>query len=409
MLVKNCRLTDENGQETIKDILIENGTITKIDENISVPESEVLDAAGKYVLPGIVDVHTHMRDPGLTHKEDFTTGSMACARGGVTTFIDMPNTIPVTVTKEALAQKKTMMKGRVYVDYGFHFGGSKKDNSSEIKNILNEAASTKIFLNMSTGDMLIEDEKTVENIFRESKIISVHAEEEMVAKAIEFCEKYDKALYLCHLSKASEIELLKAAKDRGAKVYGEVTPHHLFLNVDDVNKTERSKLLLRMKPELKEKSDNEALWKALADGTLDSVGTDHAPHLIEEKLAKLTFGVPSVENSLEMMLNGVKDGKITMARLIEVMCSKPAEIFKIKNKGKIALGYDGDLVIIDTNDNSPIKDDKVITKAGWTPYENCSRGGRVITTILRGQVVYSKDKSNEKFNGKYGREISYHE
>lgn len=405
MLVKNCKLVVENNQEIIRDILIEDGVITKIDENIQVDGHEIVDAQSNYVLPGIIDVHTHMRDPGLTHKEDFTSGSKACARGGVTTFIDMPNTIPVTVTEKALMDKKDMMVGRSYVDYGFHFGGSKKDNSEEIKKVLDKVASTKIFLNMSTGDMLIENEKVVENIFRESKIISVHAEEGMVEKAIEFCKKYDKELYLCHLSKASEIELLKQAKTEGVKVFGEVTPHHLFLNVDDVNATERSKMLLRMKPELKEKSDNEALWKALADGTLDSIGTDHAPHLIEEKLAKLTYGVPSVENSLEMMLNGVKESRITFERLIEVMCKNPAKIFKIKNKGDIAVGYDGDLVIVDINDNSPIKDDKVITKANWTPFENCNRGGRVLTTILRGEIVYNKGN----FNGIHGREVKYYE
>ena len=405
MLVKNCKLVVENNQEIIRDILIEDGVITKIDENIQAEGHEIVDAQSNYVLPGIIDVHTHMRDPGLTHKEDFTSGSKACARGGVTTFIDMPNTIPVTVTEKALMDKKDMMVGRSYVDYGFHFGGSKKDNSEEIKKVLDKVASTKIFLNMSTGDMLIENEKVVENIFRESKIISVHAEEGMVEKAIEFCKKYDKELYLCHLSKASEIELLKQAKAEGVKVFGEVTPHHLFLNVDDVNATERSKMLLRMKPELKEKSDNEALWKALADGTLDSIGTDHAPHLIEEKLTKLTYGVPSVENSLEMMLNGVKENRITFERLIEVMCKNPAKIFKIKNKGDIAVGYDGDLVIVDINDNSPIKDDKVITKANWTPFENCNRGGRVLTTILRGEIVYNKGN----FNGIHGREVKYYE
>lgn len=405
MLVKNCKLVVENNQEIIRDILIEDGVITKIDENIQAEGHEIVDAQSNYVLPGVIDVHTHMRDPGLTHKEDFTSGSRACARGGVTTFIDMPNTIPVTVTEKALMDKKAMMVGRSYVDYGFHFGGSKKDNSEEIKKVLDKVASTKIFLNMSTGDMLIEDEKVVENIFRESRIISVHAEEGMVEKAIEFCKKYDKELYLCHLSKASEIELLKQAKAEGVKVFGEVTPHHLFLNVDDVNATERSKMLLRMKPELKEKSDNEGLWKALADGTLDSIGTDHAPHLIEEKLAKLTYGVPSVENSLEMMLSGVKENRITFERLIEVMCKNPAKIFKIKNKGDIAVGYDGDLVIVDINDNSPIKDDKVITKANWTPFENCNRGGRVLTTILRGEIVYNKGN----FNGIHGREVKYYE
>ena len=168
MLVKNCKLVVENNQEIIRDILIEDGVITKIDENIQVEGHEIVDAQSNYVLPGIIDVHTHMRDPGLTHKEDFTSGSRACARGGVTTFIDMPNTIPVTVTEKALMDKKAMMVGRSYVDYGFHFGGSKKDNSEEIKKVLDKVASTKIFLNMSTGDMLIEDEKVVESIFRES-------------------------------------------------------------------------------------------------------------------------------------------------------------------------------------------------------------------------------------------------
>lgn len=404
MLIKNCKVLID-GVEKITDILIENEKIVKISENIQEETSQVIDAEGKWVIPGVVDVHCHMRDPGLSHKEDFTTGSMACARGGVTTFIDMPNTVPAVTTADILRDKKAMMSGKSYVDYGFNFGGSRNDNSEEIKQIIDEVASTKIFLNMSTGDMLITEDKVIENIFRESKIISVHAEEEMVAKAIELYEKYNKPLYLCHLSKVSEAKMLKEAKARGLKVYGEVTPHHLFLNVDDVNADERSSMLLRMKPELKTKEDNEELWKALADGTIDAIGTDHAPHLIEEKLAKLTFGIPGVENSLEMMLKGVDEGKISMERLIEVMCTRPAEIFNIKNKGKIEVGYDADLVIIDRDDKSEIKNDKVITKANWTPYEKFNRGGRVITTILRGQIIYS----NKEFYGRYGREINYHE
>lgn len=404
MLIKNCK-TLIDGEEKIVDILTADGKIVEIAQNIGHKDIETLDAEGKWVIPGVVDVHCHMRDPGLTQKEDFMTGSMACARGGVTTFIDMPNTIPAVTKAEILKEKREMMLGKSYVDYGFNFGGSRVDNSDEIKKVLKDVASTKIFLNMSTGDMLITEDKTIENIFRESKIISVHAEEEMVKKAIELCEKYDKPLYLCHLSKGSEADMLREAKARGLKVYGEVTPHHLFLNVDDVNADERSSMLLRMKPELKTKEDNEALWKALADGTIDSIGTDHAPHLIEEKLAKITFGIPGVENSLEMMLKGVDEGRISMARLIEVMCSNPAEIFKIEGKGKIEVGYDADLVIIDRADKSAIKDDEIITKAGWTPYEKFNRGGRVVTTILRGEIVYL----NKEFYGKYGREIKYYE
>ena len=404
MLIKNCRVLI-NGEEKITDILTADGKIIEIAKDISESNLEILDADGNWVIPGVIDAHCHMRDPGLTQKEDFMTGSMACARGGVTTFIDMPNTIPAVITEKILDDKRDMMIGKSYVDYGFNFGGSRNDNSEEIKKIVDKVASTKIFLNMSTGDMLITEDKVIENIFKESKIISVHAEEEMVKKAIELCEKYDKPLYLCHLSKASEAQMLREAKAKGLKVYGEVTPHHLFLNVDDVNADERSSMLLRMKPELKTKKDNEELWRALADGTIDTVGTDHAPHLIEEKLAKLTFGIPGVENSLEMMLKGVDDGKITMERLIKVMCTKPAEIFKIENKGKIEVGYDADLVVIDRNDKSPIKDDIIISKSTWTPYEKFNRGGRVLITLLRGQIVYL----NNEFYGKYGREIKYYE
>lgn len=404
MLIKNCRILVD-GEEKVQDILTADGKIIEIADNIPQGHIEMLDAEGKWVIPGVVDAHCHMRDPGLTQKEDFMTGSMACARGGVTTFIDMPNTIPAVTTAKIFEDKRDMMIGKSYVDYGFNFGGSKNDNSQEIKKVIDKVASTKIFLNMSTGDMLITEDEVIENIFKESKIISVHAEEEMVAKAIELCEKYDKPLYLCHLSKASETKMLREAKAKGLKVFGEVTPHHLFLNVDDVNANEESHMLLRMKPELKTKEDNEALWEALADGTIDTIGTDHAPHLKEEKLAKLTFGIPGVENSLEMMLKGVDEGKISMARLIEVMCTKPAEIFKIENKGKIAVGYDADLVIIDRDDKSPIKDDDVISKASWTPYEKFNRGGRVVTTILRGQIIYL----NKEFYGRYGREIKYYE
>lgn len=402
MLVKNCKIL-KDGKEKIVDILIENGSIVKIDSCIESDDSDVVDAKENLVIPGLVDVHTHMRDPGLNHKEDFTTGSKACAKGGITTFIDMPNTVPAVISSEILQEKIEYAKGKSYVDYGFNFGGSRNDNSSEIDSVVDKVASTKIFLNMSTGDMLITEDKTIENIFSKSKIVSVHAEEEMVKKAIDLCKKYDKELYLCHLSKASEVEMVKKAKSEGVKVYAEVTPHHLFLNVDDVNKNEENKMLLRMKPELKTKEDNKALWEGLASGVIDCVGTDHAPHTIEEKLAKVTFGIPGVENSLEMMLVGVKENKISLERMIDAMSTKPANIFKIKNKGKIEVGYDGDLVIVDLGDTSKIDDENIVSKCGWTPYKGLNRGGKVLITILRGKVVYS----NNKFYGNYGREVSY--
>ncbi|MGF6906495.1 dihydroorotase [Fusobacterium sp. PH5-44] len=407
MLIKNCKLINENNEETIKDILIDNNLFSRIEDKIeNIMGHEIIDANYNYVLPGVVDIHTHMRDPGLTQKEEFKSGSMACARGGVTTFIDMPNTIPNTTTYQLLVEKKNKALGNSYVDYGFYFGGSKSDNSDEIPKITSLVAATKIFLNVSTGDMLVEDDHILEKIFRNSKIVAVHAEEEMVEKAIYLAKKTGTPLYLCHLSKASEVIQLANAKKEGLKIFGEVTPHHLFLNKEDVAKSDRSNLLLRMKPELKDKDDNDALWKGLADGTIDAIGTDHAPHLISEKLAKTTFGIPSIEHSLEMMINGVREKKISLKRLTEVMSQKPAEIMKIKNKGQIKIGYDGDLVIIDISDNSPISQDKIISKSGWTPYETKNRGAKIIATIVRGNIVYYNGNFN---NNRIGVEVKYYD
>ena len=399
MIIKNAKI-----ENSIVSIIIENEKIKKIDfdNNFEIyKDSNIIDANYNYVLSGIIDPHTHMRDPGLTHKEDFSSGSKAAARGGVTTFLDMPNTIPNTITKESLEEKKNMMIGKSYVDYGFHFGGSKADNTEEIKQIIDKAASTKIFLNASTGNMLVEDDKILYKLFEASKIVTVHAEEKKVDKAIEIAKQTNTPLYLCHLSLESEINSLKKSKDSGMIIYGEATPHHLFLNTEDVNKDEKNKMLLRMKPELREKSDNKALWNAILDGTIDTIGTDHAPHLLSEKLDKLTFGIPSIEHSLELMFKKVKDSTIDIKLLTKIMSENAAKIFGIKNKGLIKEGFDADFVIADLNDESIIEEKDIITKASWSPYVGFKRGGKVITTIVRGNIVYN----NGKFYEGFGKEI----
>ncbi|MGL4253715.1 MAG: dihydroorotase [Fusobacteriaceae bacterium] len=390
LLIKNAKIVQKGNVDIITDILVENGIIISIEKNIDEIGCEVLDAQKKYVIPGVIDAHTHMRDPGLCHKEDFITGSRAAARGGVTTFLDMPNTLPLTSNEEELKKKMLNCMGRSYVDYGFHFGGVKSDNSSEIKKIVSQVASTKIFLNESTGDMLIENSSTIENLFDESKIITVHAEGDKVDEAIRAAVKFRKPLYLCHLSTEEEVAMLKKGKTFGTEIYGEVTPHHLFLTASHRERSERDNALLRMKPELKNDKDREALWKALAEGIIDTVGTDHAPHTLEEKFSKTTFGVPGIENSLELMLKGVSEKKISMERLIEVMCSNPARIFNISKKGKIEIGYYGDFVILDMENHTPFRDEEVISKCGWTPFHGIERGGKVETTILRGNIIYNR-------------------
>ena len=403
MIIKNAKTINN---KTVS-IIIENEKIKKIDLDnnyLNYKDDNIIDANYNYVISGIIDPHVHMRDPGLTHKEDFNSGSKAAARGGITTFLDMPNTIPNTISKENLLSKKSMMIGKSYVDYGFHFGGSKTDNSDDIKNIINDAASTKIFFNASTGNMLVEDDKILEKLFEVSKIVTVHAEDKMVDKAISIAKKTNTPLYLCHLSLESEINSLKKAKDSRMIIYGEATPHHLFLNIEDVNKNDKNKMLLRMKPELREKKDNEALWKAILDGTIDTIGTDHAPHLISEKMEKLTFGIPSVEHSLELMLKKVNDNTIDLQLLTKIMTENTSKIFGINNKGLLQENYDADFVIIDLNDNSEIEEKDIITKAAWSPYLGFKRGGKVITTIVRGNIVYNNGVFSDTIIGK---EISY--
>lgn len=435
LLIKNCKLILGEFKEavtgvikdleSVQDIFIYNEKIIKIKSNLKIDESflkkynienfdkeslEVIDANFNYVIPGVIDVHTHMRDPGLTEKEDFTTGSKACAKGGVTTFIDMPNTIPQTTTEEFLKIKSQGAEGRSYVDYGFHFGGSNGDNSSEILKVKDRVASTKIFLNMSTGDMLINNNSSLENIFKSSKIISVHAEGEKVEEAIKLGIAYDKPVYLCHISQESEVDIIKKYKseikemNKKVKIYVEVAPHHLFLNEEIKNQSELNKKLLIMKPELKGAEDNKALLQGIKDGVIDTIGTDHAPHTLKDKETKLTFGIPGVENSLEVMLNLVKRDEITLYRLTKLMSENPADIFEISNKGRIQEGYDADLVILDMNNMYTISNKEVVSKCGWTPYNNFLTGGKVQKTILRGHVVYS---DNEFSNSLIGKEIEY--
>ncbi|MFA6708098.1 MAG: dihydroorotase family protein [Fusobacterium sp.] len=400
MLIKNA-LIFINNKAVSKDILIENEKISKIQDEIHLKYNKdnlIIYANGKYALPGIIDPHTHMRDPGLTYKEDFTTGSMACAKGGITTFLDMPNTIPNVITKEELLKKKENSKNRSFVDYAFYFGGSKLDNSNEVKKTINISVATKIFMNVSTGNMLVEDEKVLKNIFENSKLVAVHAEGKMVKKAIEISEKTNTPLYLCHLSTEEEIEYLREAKEKKLKVYGEVTPHHLFLNKENL----KDNPLLVMKPQLKTKADNNALWKAINEGIIDTIGTDHAPHTLEEKKENTIYGIPGVENSLELMLQAVKEKKLDIETLKRLMSENPSKIFNLKGKGSLEIGYDADILLVDLNINEKIDKKNIISKCNWTPYEDFNKGGNIITTIVRGNIVYNNGIFNEF---KIGKEV----
>ena len=404
------------------EILINNDIIEKISENIDENKFEnsenlkIIDVGKKLIMPGIIDVHTHMREPGVTYKEDFETGSRACAKAGVTTFYDMPNTIPTTPTLENLMEKKKLASEKSIVNFGLHFGGSKNDNIEEIKKVLKnrEVNTVKIFMNVSTGEMLIEDDEILARVFENSKLVLVHAENEMIDKAIELNKNYGSGLYVCHIPSAEEMKKVIDAKKNSKvntkehPVYAEVTPHHLFLNTEIRESTERNKMLLRMKPELREKSDNEFLWEAINRGEVDTIGTDHAPHLISEKLEKITFGMPGVETSLALMINAYNEGKISLEMIQKLMCENPAKIMKIEKRGKLQEGYFADVIVVDTKKEWIVGiDDTIESKCGWTPYENWRLKGKNIMTIVNGEIVYENGKINE--NVKSGKEVKFYD
>ena len=416
ILLKNG--TDVFGKKI--EILINGEKIEKISENIEEKEYlnrenvKVIDVEKKLIMPGVIDVHTHMREPGVTYKEDFETGSKACAKAGITTFYDMPNTVPTTTTLENLLNKKELAGKKSIVNFGIHFGGSKNNNISEIKKVLDkkEVNTVKIFMNVTTGEMLIEDDEILKGVFQNSGLVLVHAENEMIDKAIGLNQKYGKGLYVCHIPSAEELKkVIEAKKDSRLnnemhRIYAEVTPHHLFLNEEIRESSERNKMLLRMKPELRKKSDNEFLWKALNEGLIDTIGTDHAPHLIEEKMEKVTFGMPGVETSLALMLTAYNEGKIKLSAIQKLMCENPAEIMKIVGRGKLKEGYYADVIVVDTEKEWIAGvDDTLESKCGWTPYENWKLKGKNIMTVVNGEIVYKKGKINE--NAKKGKAIEF--
>ena len=397
LLIKNCRMLVK-GKVYIKNILVKNGKISKI-TNKEPKSDSVIDAKSNFVLPGLIDCHVHFREPGLTHKEDFLTGSMAAAKGGVTTILDMPNTLPPTTTLDALEEKRKLASKSI-VNYGLIFGAT-SDNIADIKKAKNIAA-VKLYMDYTTGDLKVDDFDAISGIFKASKITIVHAEGDNLKNAVGILakSKTKNRLHVAHVS--SEKELMHAKQNKIKKqVSVEVAPHHLFMNENDL---QHLGAFAEMKPRLKTENDQKALWLGIKNGIVDIIASDHAPHLRGEKeQANYPFGVPGVETTLPLLLDAFSNNKIDIPTIMKLCCENPARLFRIKNKGMIKEGYDADIVIVDLDKRQAVRNEDLLTKCRWSPYEGKILKGWPVTTIVNGNVVYD---NGEIFDVK-SKEVQY--
>ncbi|MEP1488217.1 MAG: dihydroorotase [Algibacter sp.] len=429
ILIKNANIVNE-GTIFNGDILIEGEYIKEISSSISAKSADVhiYDAEGKYVLPGAIDDQVHFREPGLTHKANIETESKAAAAGGITSFIEMPNTNPQSTTIEKLEEKFDIAAKTSSVNYSFMFGGT-NDNLEEILKVdEKQVAGLKLFLGSSTGNMLVDDPEVLEKIFKSTNmVISVHCEDEATikknfqehldtygddipikyhpiirsedacylssSKAIELAKKTGARLHVFHLSTAKETDLFSnkiPLKDK--KITAEVCVHHLWFTDEDYDE---KGTFIKWNPAVKSQKDKDGLWEALLDDRIDVIATDHAPHTLEEKenvYTKAPSGGPLVQHALPAMLEMYHKGKISIEKVVEKMCHNPAILFQVEKRGYIKEGYYADLVLVDLNNPWTVKKDNILYKCGWSPFEGTTFKSRITHTFINGSLAYKNFK-----------------
>jgi dihydroorotase len=436
VLIKNAQIVNE-GTITSGDVLIEADRIAEIAPSISVKnaDTKVIDADGFYLIPGMIDDQVHFREPGLTHKATIKTESRAAVAGGITSFIEMPNTVPQATTIDLLEEKFAIAAKDAHANYSFMFGGT-NDNLSEILKVdKTKVAGLKLFLGSSTGNMLVDNPKVLEEIFSKTDLlISTHCEDEATIKknleqaiaiygddipmekhpeirseqacyisssqAIALAKKTGARLHVFHLSTAKETKLFdkkKPLKDK--KITAEVCVHHLWFTSEDYA-SKGSKI--KWNPAVKTKKDREGLWKALNEGRIDVIATDHAPHTLEEKdnvYTKAPSGGPLVQHALEALFEMHRKGYITVEKLVEKIAHNPAILFEIKDRGYIREGYKADLVLINPNAPWTVTKENIAYKCGWSPFEGTTFRARVTHTFVNGHLAYENGKIAKSTNG----------
>ena len=427
LLITNARLVNE-GVVRDADVLVENDRIARVEAGIAAPEGAVvIDADGKFLLPGMVDDQVHFREPGLTRKGDLATESAAAAAGGITSFMDMPNVNPQTTTREALAAKYAMAEGRCTGNYGFYLGAT-NSNIDEIRALrVGESCGIKAFMGASTGDMLVDDPDTLDKLFEHAPVMVVtHCEDspmiwanEAAARetygedvplsehpnirsadacyasssmAIELARKHDALLHVLHLTTEKEMALFEPGDRAGKRVTAEVCVHHLWF---DESRYADLGTKIKCNPAIKRATDRRALVAALNEGRIDVIATDHAPHLADEKANayfKAPAGLPLVQHALQTLFDLVASGQTTLELVVDKACHASADLFGVTDRGYVREGYFADLVIVDANKPYRVSRDNVLYKCGWSPFEGHEFTSTIDTTIVNGEVVF-RDRS----------------
>ncbi|MEL4306933.1 dihydroorotase [Joostella sp. CR20] len=434
-LIKNATIVNEF--KTFEgDVLIEGEFIKKIGTDISDDTATVIDAKGKLLMPGVIDDQVHFREPGLTHKGNIASESRAAIAGGVTTFVEQPNTNPQTVTIEKLEEKMEIGKQTSFANYSFMFGGT-NDNLEELKRLdKNACAGVKLFLGSSTGNMLVDNEEVIEKIFSNTEmVISAHCEDETTIKnnlekykaefgddipikyhpiirseeacylsssrAIELAKKTNARLHVFHVSTAKETNLFRNDIPLEEKrITAEVCTHHLWFS--DADYAQKG-TFIKWNPAVKTAEDRAGLWEALLDDRIDVLATDHAPHTLEEKQNIYTSapsGGPLVQHTLAALLAKVKEGKISLEKLIQKMCHNPAILFNIEKRGFIREGYFADLVLVDTQQNWTVDKSNILYKCGWSPFEGTTFNSKVTHTFVNGNLAFENGNFSKERNVK---------
>ena len=429
ILLKGGTIVNE-GVKFVADILIKDGRIDRIENSISLDyEIEEINLDGKYILPGCIDDQVHFREPGLTHKADIRTESRAAVAGGITSFMEMPNTLPNTLTQDLLEDKYQIASQNSISNYSFFMGASNDNIEEVLKTNERNVCGVKIFMGSSTGNMLVDNETTLTNLFSRVPpvLIATHCEDEATIQnnikifrekygedvpvechplirnaeacyksssmAVNLAKKHNTRLHILHISTEKEISLFENYLPLEQKmITAEACVHHLWFSDEDY-KTKGN--LIKWNPAVKSATDRDAIWKALLENRIDVIATDHAPHTIEEKnqtYFKAPSGGPLVQHALLAMLEKSKEGKISIERVVEKMAHAPAILFKVENRGFIREGYFADLVIVNPNKGITISKENILSKCGWSPFEGQNFSNTIEKTFVNGNLVYSEGK-----------------